>query len=176
MVRVAIVVLAAVLALAAGRAVQAQANVQNAPRKSPIDYAAARDEAQSSTARDAAYADDNTRKLDAAAADYGVWSYEHRRSTFSWQYISSIITFISVLVLMLAGLGFSYMQFKAAAQSGTSTSIKLGRDGLEISSPVIGLLVLFLSLGFFYLYLTNVYPISEIGDGGSTPAVAAVTK
>jgi hypothetical protein len=40
--------------------------------------------------------------------------------------------------------------------------IKLSAAGLEMSSPVIGLLILAISLGFFYLYLSQVYPITEV--------------
>ena len=60
------------------------------------------------------------------------------------------------------GLYFSYMQFRMAKRAETQTSIKLGKEGLEISSPVIGLLILFISMGFFYMYLANVYPITEV--------------
>jgi hypothetical protein len=31
-----------------------------------------------------------------------------------------------------------------------------------VSSPVLGVIILVISLGFFYLYLVYVYPISEI--------------
>ncbi len=34
--------------------------------------------------------------------------------------------------------------------------------GFRIASPVLGVLILGLSLGFFYLYLQFVYPIIEI--------------
>ena len=45
--------------------------------------------------------------------------------------------------------------------ASTGNRIKVGLDGFEITSQVIGLLVLMLSLAFFYLYLKQVYPIFE---------------
>jgi hypothetical protein len=38
-------------------------------------------------------------------------------------------------------------------------TLKFNADGLEIKSQVIGLLVLALSLAFFYLYILYVYPM-----------------
>jgi hypothetical protein len=40
-----------------------------------------------------------------------------------------------------------------------SSSLKFDASGLEITSQVIGLLVLALSLAFFYLYVSRVYPM-----------------
>ena len=40
-------------------------------------------------------------------------------------------------------------------------SIKVGPAGLELTSQIVGLLVLAMSLAFFYLYVKEVYPMSE---------------
>jgi hypothetical protein len=45
---------------------------------------------------------------------------------------------------------------------GGGGKMKVSREGLEVSSPVIGLMISVVSLGFFYLYLTQVYPITEV--------------
>ena len=42
-----------------------------------------------------------------------------------------------------------------------ATTMKFGLGGVEISSQVVGLLVLAFSLAFFYLYVKEVYPIQE---------------
>ena len=42
------------------------------------------------------------------------------------------------------------------------STIKVGKDGFEVSSPVLGVIILALSLGFFYLYPVYAYPIHEI--------------
>jgi hypothetical protein len=36
--------------------------------------------------------------------------------------------------------------------------------GGKVSSPFLGVIILFISLGFFYLYLTNVYPIVSVAE------------
>jgi len=133
--------------------------IQGAVSAPAIDYAAASREAQNTAGEE--FADSNDRSASARTEHY-VWSLRYTRSTFEWQYASTIAIFFVVMLLICCGLYFSYLQFKTAARAPTQTSIKIGKDGLEINSPVIGLLILFLSVGFFYLYLANVYPISEV--------------
>lgn len=41
-------------------------------------------------------------------------------------------------------------------------SVELSTSGIKVSSPVLGVIILALSLAFFYLYLVYVYPIKEI--------------
>lgn len=143
----------------------------NAPQRNPIDFAAARDDAtRSQTGGVAAVNDADARRSAAAQTDYLVWSLEYRRATFKWQYYSTIVIFIAVMTMIGCGLYFSYMQFRSAKSAPTQTSIKVSREGLEISSPVIGLLILFISMGFFYLYLANVYPITEVVGANSAQA------
>lgn len=49
-----------------------------------------------------------------------------------------------------------------------STTINASKDGIQISSPVLGVVMLALSLAFFYLYLRNVYPVNEVpGTSGN---------
>ena len=60
------------------------------------------------------------------------------------------------------------MQFKKAKPAETPTHIKLVKDGFEISSSVIGLLILFISMGFFYMYLSTVYPITVVIGASSS--------
>jgi hypothetical protein len=129
-----------------------------------IDYAAARASAEKASAVNAgnipvAATPD---RVAVAREDYEVSTYQHRRSTFWWQYYSTIVIFGAVIVLIGFGVYLAWAQFRVSANVGVPTSIKLGRDGLEINSSFVGLLILFFSLGFFYLYLTNVYPISEV--------------
>jgi hypothetical protein len=41
------------------------------------------------------------------------------------------------------------------------SEFSFSKDGFRISSPVLGLMILVVSLGFFYLYLVYVYPIND---------------
>ncbi len=104
--------------------------------------------------------------------------YAHRRAVFDWQLFSSKIIFYLVIALVLLGVYFSWLQFMAehrrpptppaeaetgeAPRRGLFTTFKAGSGGLEVSSPVLGIVILAISLAFFYLYLTHVYPITEI--------------
>jgi len=49
-----------------------------------------------------------------------------------------------------------------APEIPTPSSMKIGPAGLEVTSQVIGLLVLGFSLAFFYLYVKIVYPMQEV--------------
>ena len=50
----------------------------------------------------------------------------------------------------------------AAASATSATNISFSPKGVSMSSSVIGLIILGLSLGFFYLYLETVYPINVL--------------
>lgn len=99
---------------------------------------------------------------------------EHREKLFSWQLRANQISFWMVLVLVFSGLVFAGIQFRtsmlAAKESGDSSDVmqelSLGAQGITIRSSVIGLIILGLSLGFFYLYLVYVFPLDELGGGG----------
>ncbi len=43
-----------------------------------------------------------------------------------------------------------------------TTEIVASVKGIKVSSPILGVIILVISLLFFYLYLVYVYPITEI--------------
>ncbi len=94
-----------------------------------------------------------------------VRSLDHRTAVFAWQHLSSQIIFFVVIGIVGIGLYFSWMQFHATRPGDPAviTQLELSGTGLKVSSPVLGVIILVLSLAFFYLYLTHVYPISELG-------------
>ena len=97
--------------------------------------------------------------------EHEFWKLKFTRRTLEWQFISSIIIFLMVISVVIAGLFFSYIQFQYTVKTREyfpGNEVKIGKAGLEISSSVIGLAILFFSLIFFYLYLTEVYPIKQI--------------
>ena len=109
----------------------------------------------------------------AELAAYATWGLAHRQRVFEWQHQSSRIIFVSVLLLVFTGVGFSGIQFyrslresaesapRGEADEAGVSHIELSTGGLKISSPVLGVIILGLSLAFFYLYLVYVYPIAE---------------
>ena len=100
--------------------------------------------------------------------EYRVVGYQHRQRVFAWQLLSSRIIFVLVIFLVVVGVFFSWLQFRQALK-GTpfgerpqDTTFEASTTGLKVSSPVLGVIILALSLAFFYLYLLYVYPINDI--------------
>lgn len=107
--------------------------------------------------------------------DYFTFGMEHRMRVFQWQHTSSRVIFVFVLLLVSVGLLFSYMQFRmylrgaGRTRSGTGqpsgksmeTDLEISSGGVKASSNVLGVIILTLSLAFFYLYLVHVFPVSD---------------
>jgi uncharacterized BrkB/YihY/UPF0761 family membrane protein len=104
---------------------------------------------------------DSSPQFQKELTDYNAWILEHRKNIFRLSLYSSIAIFILVVVIVISGILLSYVQLKKGLASETKVSIKDGT--LDVSSSIVGFLILFLSLAFFYLYLREVYPIHEIG-------------
>jgi hypothetical protein len=111
--------------------------------------------------------------------NYYKFGLDHRKMAFEWNLLSSKITFWVVIILVFTGIIFAGIQFYVAlkgnankkltslgeASSETAqflkTELEAGTQGIKISSPVLGVIILVISLLFFYLYLAYVYPIQE---------------
>jgi len=96
---------------------------------------------------------------------------KHRTAVLNWQYRSAIVIFIIVLAIVAVGVYFAYIQFRmdivrSRASQGTGddarSELELSTSGIKVSSPVLGVIILAISIAFLYLYLVHVYPISEI--------------
>lgn len=100
--------------------------------------------------------------------DHRTEGFDHRERVFEWQLLSSRIIFVVVISLVGAGIYFSWLQFRADLnQTGNEgdravSTLEASTSGIKVSSPVLGVLILVISLLFFYLYLQYVYPIEEI--------------
>lgn len=120
--------------------------------------------------------------------DYYTAGYAHRQRVFEWQLISSKIIFFLVALLVISGVYFAAVQFHVgirrrgtelahvpsipgttqqetavAASDGLAvTTFSASSKGIEISSPILGVIILVISLAFFYLYLVYIYPITEL--------------
>jgi len=119
------------------------------------------------------------RQQDALQAyfNYRVHGFDHRLRVFEWQLLSSRIIFVVVILLVLLGVYFSGVQFhrglrETRMQRATDdtqapaeepvTEIEASMQGIKVSSSTLGVIILVISLAFFYLYLVFVYPIKEI--------------
>ncbi len=110
--------------------------------------------------------------LKKALSEYQLFGLQHRIKTLQWNYTSTIIIFWCVIFLVFSGIVFAGLQFYKAfyakniiagtQNAGIATEVEASLKGIKVSSPVLGVIILTLSLLFFYLYLMYVYPISEI--------------
>lgn len=105
--------------------------------------------------------------------NYNIWRLNHIKRAYTLQLYIKISIFISVIIVLFLGLFFSYLQFKYSVvkinndkdlkiEKVSETKLKLGKGEIEISSSVIGLIILLISVIFFYLYLEKVFPIQDI--------------
>lgn len=113
--------------------------------------------------------------------EYRANGYEFRSRVFEWQLFSSRATFLVVLLLVGVGIYFAAVQFhvalsaarQSAAQPGTgpgnatvteglNTRLEFTATGVIVNSSVMGVVILALSLAFFYLFLVYVYPIENV--------------
>ena len=116
--------------------------------------------------------------------DYLERGYTYRSTVFEWQLFSSRLIFSIVILLVLAGLVFAAVQFYVAmvaakaerlrqargtppppgadAVAGLASELGISDKGITVKSSVLGVVILALSLAFFYLYLVYVYPIHEV--------------
>jgi len=100
-------------------------------------------------------------------------SLKHREDTYRWQYDSALWIFWTVITVVFLGLLFSAIHFYISLITARSnikskksgkeqpTEVEISSKGVKISSSILGVIILSLSLVFFYLYLAFVYPISE---------------
>lgn len=93
--------------------------------------------------------------------DNDIMNYHHTQRVFKWQLISSKLIFVTVIVLVLAGILFSGLQFKKGIDD-SRTELEFSKNGIKVSSSILGVIVLVISLLFFYLYLVYVYPIQIV--------------
>jgi hypothetical protein len=79
-----------------------------------------------------------------------------------------IITWLLILMFVLSAT-LAVVQFVFALRAGnqniknsieTGSTVKISKDGLEVSSSILGVILLAFSMLFFYLYLQVVYRIS----------------
>ncbi len=121
-------------------------------------------------------------------ADHDQWKRGFIESSWMWHLWSTGLLFVLVVGIVCFGLYLTYVQFsrdysswspppqgegtgaamQGAAPDGSATaarpatathSLKINAGGLELTSQVVGLLVLAFSLAFFYFYVHRVYPM-----------------
>lgn len=108
------------------------------------------------------------RKLAEQAYAHQGWVFSHQQGVFTWQLWTSRISFGLVVAITVAGLYFSWLQFMAAHRSDgdhsatLASELELSGKGIKVSSPVLGVIILTISIGFFYLFVRHIYPIEAV--------------
>ena len=102
---------------------------------------------------------------------YTIWANDFNKRIYEWQFVTTRLLFFVVILLVLFGVYLSWIQFMKAIKRKSEmpgqsigdneleTDIDINPKGIKISSPVLGVIILTISLAFFYLYLKSVYPI-----------------
>lgn len=124
--------------------------------------------------------------LEERRAQHGFYQFtiHSAQRTFDFHYWSSIVIFFMVLGIVWMGVTLTWKQVTREMEDRAQAPVKkktekdsdltegpgpetqhqveIGPKGLKIQSDVVGLMILAVSLGFFYLYLRYVYPISFV--------------
>lgn len=83
--------------------------------------------------------------------------------SFKTQHWMTVGVFWIVSILVIGGFALSYLQIKHGISDDkaneSEATFKVGKSGIEFSSSVIGLVVLFMSFMFFHLYVKDVYSL-----------------
>lgn len=83
-----------------------------------------------------------------------------------------------VVVITLSGVALAALQLAASYQLSkigkgdeiTESEISIEDGKLSLKSSIVGLFILLVSMGFFSIFISNVYTIKEIGGVAATPA------
>lgn len=135
--------------------------ISSVQSESLVDHAAFHERYPKGT--DIAGTNELTKKYIEAQIEYDMATMKHRLWTFWTQYIMSIVIFVTVIGVVSFGMKMSYAQFKESSKDPSNiTKLKIGPYGLEVSTSVVGVIVLVISAFFFYLYILAVFPISEV--------------
>jgi Ca2+/H+ antiporter len=109
--------------------------------------------------------------------EYTKFAYAYRIKLYNWQLTSSKYIFAVVVIIVLIGLYLSYLQFNLSTKKviksiqkadekftespAPTNKLEINKDGIKVDSAVIGLVILTISIVFFFLYLKFVFPIND---------------
>ncbi len=111
--------------------------------------------------------------------EYEEWRLNFIKKSYEWQFYSSIGIYFLVVFILFTGLYFSYLQFKNSiikqninnnnkdsknTKSLPETKLKLSQTGVEVSSSLIGVIILVFSVIFFYMYIEKIYPLKAFDE------------
>ncbi|ACK53072.1 hypothetical protein Tmz1t_0280 [Thauera aminoaromatica] len=96
---------------------------------------------------------------------------------FRWQQRASEVLMWTVLAVVFCGLGFSGYQLYHATRLGkdpAANEIEISANKVRVTSSIVGLVVLFMSIAFLYLFLIEVYRIKPVNLLQQSPSAQQV--
>ncbi len=88
-----------------------------------------------------------------------LFQIQRNQRVLAWQDMTTKVTFVLVILIVLAGLCLSAIQFRKLSNIDLSVSTQ----GVHLTTSLVGVAILTLSIAFLDLYLVFVYPIKLIG-------------
>ena len=129
----------------------------------------------------------NYSKAQISDYEYHIYANTHAVDVYNRHHEQSSYIFWIVVIIVGCGLLFSGVQFfitiksflqrqpenvkrgpdppiESPKEPQQETTFKVSKEGIEISSSILGVIILAMSIVFFYLYLHFVYPITIINE------------
>lgn len=103
---------------------------------------------------------------------------KHRAYTLWGQFFQGWILLLIGIVIVGVGIVMSWQQMVRGLQDGASldNAFELGRDGVRLRSPIVGLFIFGASIWFFNTYIDKVYTLTllreEVQAEAAQPAAA----
>jgi hypothetical protein len=93
---------------------------------------------------------------------------------YLWQVPANWVLLVMTVVLVLSGVVLAGLQLYWSYRLGAfgESQLEVTDRALRVASPFVGLLILVVSLAFFYLFVHEIYRLRETGEG-VPPAAAA---
>lgn len=98
---------------------------------------------------------------------YRQWVIRQNIEVFEWQMRSTKVLFWVSILVTICGIGFAFWQFvdasteERSARSVNEMEVKSQIISLAFKSRSIAALVLFVSIAYFIVYVTLVYPVKD---------------
>lgn len=118
--------------------------------------------------------------VDGEADELADWQAqrEHLRRSLWSQFVQTWILLLIGIVIVGAGLVMSWKHMVHGLRDGIhgESAVDIGRDGVRLSSPVVGLFVFGASIWFFNIYIDKVYWLFPLQARPEQAAQAAARR
>ena len=107
-------------------------------------------------------------KEDVAQSQAALETISQSQGVLEWDETESLVSFVFVHVAVLLGFAISLVEFLHASRtrkrgrSSDNTEVTLKLESIAIRTTSVGLIILFCSVLFYFLYLKFVYPIQVV--------------